>query len=173
MPRKNKKEGVLERRAIVSKLYLQGWYQVDIAAEVGVTQQQVSADLKVLRSQWLESSLRDFDEARDQELFKIDNLEREYWSAWEKSKQDYKKKMTKVKGGIKDPNYVEKTESEVIIFGDKRFLDGVQWCITKRCEILGLNAPIKKEVVKKELPTTEEDLRKELNELNKKLEKLD
>jgi hypothetical protein len=27
--------------------------------------------------------------------------------------------------------------------GDPRFLAGVQWCINKRCEILGLDAPAK------------------------------
>lgn len=147
MARKNKIEGVRERRAKVAKLYLQGWYQADIAKEVGVTQQQVSLDLKALKKEWLASSIRDFDKARDNELFKIDNLEREYWAAWEKSKTDYSKKSIKAKGTKKELNQVEKTDTEVIMIGDKRFMDGIQWCINKRCEILGLDAPKKQELM--------------------------
>ena len=147
MARKNKIEGVRQRRAKVANLYLQGWYQVDIAEKVGVTQQQVSSDLKVLRKEWLASSIRDFDKARDNELFKIDNLEREYWAAWEKSKTDYSKKSIKAKGTKKELNQVEKTDTEVIMIGDKRFMDGIQWCINKRCEILGLDAPKKQELM--------------------------
>lgn len=146
MARKNKIESVLERRVKVAKLYLQGWYQADIAKQVGVTQQQVSSDLKALRKEWLASSIRDFDKARDQELFKIDNLEREYWAAWEKSKTDYSKKSIKAKGTKKELNQVEKTDTEVIMIGNKQFLDGVMTCINKRCEILGLDAPKKQEL---------------------------
>ena len=37
-----------------------GWYQTDIAAEVGISQQQVSHDLKAIRAAWHTSMLQDF-----------------------------------------------------------------------------------------------------------------
>ena len=83
----------------------------------------------------------DINEAKARELAKIDNLETEYWTAWEKSKEDYKQKSTKAKGTGEVAITLEKTTKEVIVYGDPRFLAGIQWCISKRCDIIGIDAP--------------------------------
>jgi len=68
----------------ISGLYLQGWIQVAIANHLAktrpytITRQTISRDIKTIQDRWLASSIRDFDEARAQELAKIDNLERTY-----------------------------------------------------------------------------------------------
>jgi hypothetical protein len=131
-------------RRRVADLYLKGWIQADIAEEVGLNQGTVSRDLKALHKEWLASALVDIDEAKSRELAKIDKLEREYWQAWERSQEDAEtvtKKATETGG-------VERKEGAIVTkgqAGDPRFLAGVQWCIERRCKILGIDAPEKKE----------------------------
>ena len=76
------------RRQQVAAAYLRGEYQADIATRFGISQQQISLDLKTIRAMWLQSAVRDFDAARAEELAKIDAVEAEFWGAWEKSKKD-------------------------------------------------------------------------------------
>lgn len=139
-------------RAEIARLYLQRHTQHEIAAIISgdksrgytLTQQMISRELGIIRKFWLQSALMNFDEAKSEELARIDELERECWNAWRKSQG--KKKETMVKGvelamgeiGRKDVSV--KTWEEV---GEAAFLAGVQWCINKRCEILGLDAPKK------------------------------
>ena len=72
-----------QRRQQVAELYLTGWTQAAIARELSVSQATVSADLKVIRRQWRESGIRDFDEAVAEELSKYQILEREACSGWQ------------------------------------------------------------------------------------------
>lgn len=122
-PARNKKQREYDLQEI-SSLYLQGWFQAKIADHISesrpykITQQTISRDIKTIQERWLASSVRDFDEARAQELAKIDNLEIIYFEQWITS-QD-----------------LEET-------GNPRFLQGIQWCIDRRCKLLGLDAPIK------------------------------
>jgi Homeodomain-like domain len=129
-------------RVEIAALYLQGWTQAEIGAKLGLSRQQIGYDLEAVRREWLQSSLIDFHAKRAQELAKIDHLEQQYWAAWEASKKERQSTTTeqttaaegeRLKAGIRK---VERA-------GDPRFLVGVQWCVTKRCEILGLNAPRK------------------------------
>lgn len=133
----HKHEIVLARRHQVGLLYLQGRYQAEIAQLLSCSQQQVSADLAVLRRLWLASSLRDFDAAKAEELEKIDHLERAYWLGWERSQQARSviqaERQTGEHCGRKR---LRRRESQG---GDPRFLDGVLKCIAQRCDILGLS----------------------------------
>ena len=146
--RRNKKDAVAIRRVEVARMYLQGKWQIDIAMELGVSQGQVSSDLSAIRKEWQKMRIATFEEKLQEELAKVDNLEREYWEAWNDSKKNYKRKATKQSGKTarKKPEYIEQTETEVISMGDPRFLSGIQWCINKRSELLGLNATLKLEL---------------------------
>lgn len=110
-------DGREQRLAAVADLYTRGWSQAKIGQELGVTQQQISYDLKIVRQRWLDSSIRDFDLARAQEIAKIDRIEVELWGAWERSNQEQP--------------------------GDPRYMDGAMKCIHKRCELMGLDEPKK------------------------------
>lgn len=71
----------------VARLYLQEKRsQGEIAEMLGVTQQQVSYDLKALQRQWRESTTRAISEAQAEEIARIDALERTYWDAWVQSR---------------------------------------------------------------------------------------
>ena len=133
----------------ISGLYLRGITQAEIASQLGVSQQQVSYDLKILQRRWLAESVAKIDERKARELAKVDRLEREYWEAWERSKLDAETVTLEKLGALKDGQgqivgtkvkEVKKREGQS---GNPSFLAGVQWCIDKRCEILGLDAPKK------------------------------
>lgn len=136
----------------IASLYLQGTIQVAIADELNkkrpyeITQQTISRDLKTIRKRWLDSSVRDFDEARADELAKIDLLEVTYWQQFEASQEPVIKRKTAKKV---DGKTTEATQEVSLGTGDPRFLQGVQWCIDRRCKLLGLDAPAKNEVTGK------------------------
>ena len=126
----------------ISSMYLQGITQAEIGQRLGVSQPQISYDLRVLRKRWLQSSIVNINEVKAKELARVDHLEREYWEAWEKSKSPIKTKgQKKVDGEV-----VESTVQGETGTGDPRYLSGVQWCINKRCEVLGLDAPSKTDI---------------------------
>ncbi len=128
-----------QRLADVARLYCQGMAQWKIGKELGVTQQQICYDLKIVRQRWLESSIRDFDEARALEVAKIDDAEREFRAAWVRSQHIKKVTSSKTKTGNRDSS-VEDGIREEEQAGDPRFMDGILKCIHMRCELLGLNA---------------------------------
>ena len=135
---------ILAHREQIAARYLRGEYQVEIAAALGISQQQVSYDLKAIRAAWLASAVRDFDALKAQELAKIDAVEREYWLAWERSKKD--KEISVQEGGEVDPQTRKPRIKKVVMrkegrAGNPAFLAGVLTCIERRCAILGLDAP--------------------------------
>lgn len=148
--RKRTKEQRLADRADVARRYLRGEFQVDIAKAISdqrdyaITQQQVSWDLAAIREEWKRSAVRDFDDAKAQELARIDELERTYWHAWERSLEAASKTTQHLNHmgdeGPKPSRAIVETTERV---GDPRFLEGVQHCIDKRIKLLGLNAPDK------------------------------
>ena len=127
-------------------MYLQGITQAEIGQRLGVSQPQISYDLRVLRNRWLQSSIVNINEAKARELARVDHLEREYWEAWERSIGKHQTKTVKARGTKESAESAEQTVKTEDINGDPRYLSGVQWCINKRCEVLGLDAPTKREI---------------------------
>ena len=75
-------------RSSIAALYRSGLNQAAIAAQVGLSQQQVSKELAALQDDWVSSGLRNYDRAIVDALKKIDELELIYWAAWRDSKAD-------------------------------------------------------------------------------------
>jgi hypothetical protein len=96
----------------IAQQYLQGRTQHEIAADLGLSQQQISYDLRMVQGAWIESAIRSFALKRAEEIAKIGQLEHDYWEAWQESKAK-------------------------LIEPDPVFLEGVQWCIKQRCAIYG------------------------------------
>jgi len=141
-PRRSAAQLARDRRRI-AELYLEGWLQADIADEVGISQSTVSNDIGALQRDWLASSLIDFDRAKAREIAKVDKLEREYYAAWRRSCLDAETLKQKgapsdEAGKVKTASIEKTTKGQA---GDPRFLQGVQWCIERRCKILGVDAP--------------------------------
>ncbi len=132
--KRSHKLAIAQRRQKVADLYLQGWPQMEIAAHLGCAQTTVSGDLRRVRQEWRESSVRDFDEARAIELKKIDRVEREAWAAWERSQQPAQSAHT-----TDEPNQRRTRRHVKNQYGDPRFLEQVNKCIGMRCTLLGLS----------------------------------
>jgi len=131
------KEVINYRRQQVAQLYLAGKYQSEIGQLLGVTQQQISQDLKAVQQQWLAASIRDFDTVKSEQLAKIDAVERAAWAAWERSPQPREVTVQEVIDGEQRTNKVSLRKERQV--GDPRFLERIQKCIDQRCDILGLS----------------------------------
>lgn len=148
--------GMRERTiGLTTEYYLQGYGYRKIAQiieeETGVkiTHTTVGKYVRQSLQEWKDERLKKIDDQKAVELQRIDKLEQTYWQAWEKSLEDVKKTKNKQRAVPKASG--EGTEMSVFSadkeiateerLGDPRYLQGVQWCIQKRCEILGIDAP--------------------------------
>ena len=118
-------------------MYLKGATHADIGRALGVSARTAGTYIEEVRLHWLDSALRDYDQAKMEQLAKIDLLERTYWEAWEASRQD---KETIQIDALPKGEWKATSRSEGQT-GNAAFLDGVMKCIDKRCKILGLDAP--------------------------------
>lgn len=132
------RERDLER---TTSLYLKGKTQQEIADELNVSREQIKYDLKVIQERWRNDTTINLDEAKQRELSRIDELERTYWQAWERSLDERTKTRTEKYSG-EDGKGKASIEKETLL-GLPAYLTGIQWCISERCKILGLYAPIK------------------------------
>lgn len=156
MPRRSK----IQREADllqVAQWYCQGLTQLEIGNRLGLTQQQISYDIRLLIARWQASASALIDELKGAELMRINNLEREAWVAFEASKGPQVIEIERIKSAAKlagrgqgrgrqgpgslIPTFLEtRTETGS---GDVAWLRVIQWCISERCKILGLYAPAK------------------------------
>lgn len=121
------------------ELYIQGKTQIQIAEIIGVSQGTISNDLKELQKRWKEKSIQLIDERKAEELAKVDQLERTYWEAWLKSCQ-YQEMSTMLNDKLVT---VLVPLEQATPMGDTKYLAGIQWCIDRRCKMLGVDAPQK------------------------------
>lgn len=146
--RRTKPTELLARRHRVAQLYLQGRTLVEIGSALGVHYATVSRDLEWLRREWLASAVRDFDAARGQELAKIDELERQAWQGWFRSLEARETKTIErdqlAARQAGEMPQVERGKARVRTegqAGNPAYLHQIGWCITKRCELLGIRKP--------------------------------
>lgn len=127
----SQRESDLEK---IAALYLKGKRQSDIAAELDLSQMVISRDLAEIHERWRESTLVSINEAKHRELARIDELERTYWDAWQRSIGERVKTRTEKSADSVAKASVEKEQ----LVGNATFLTGVQWCIEQRCKIFGI-----------------------------------
>ena len=147
-PKRNKQQILLDR-IVISDLYMRGWPQgriaeylsnrsSDLAPSIQYSEDMIKRDLKAVRDGWLESSLRNFDEMRAEQLAKLDAQEAEAWREWKRSCEDYKKKAV----GTSAQGKIDKTETGTQT-GDPRYLTAILSIVERRCRLLGLDLPQK------------------------------
>lgn len=144
---------------LLADLYVKQVSQMEIAKRLGISQGQVSNDLKKLLKRWEESRTYDIDRYKREQLHKIDMIEQEMWECWERSKHTPKTIITKSKSGEighvfnpatarKETQQNEKywkagSTEEMPVGGDMQYMNGIQWCVQERIKILGIYAPKK------------------------------
>lgn len=147
-PKRSKIERQRDKE-IIAELYIKGKRQSEIAEIIGVTQQQISFDLKSIQKDWLKNTAILLDEFKVKELAKLDQLEREAWEAWRRSIGKIETKTIIAKGlkqneeGKISSNLIDQNTRVEEKIGDPRFLDIVIRCVEKRCKLLGLDMPTK------------------------------
>lgn len=148
---------------LITKWYLEGLNHHQISMRLSalrgyeIKRKQISNTVHEIYRRWQLAYLTDFNRLKVRELAKIDKLEAEYIEAWENSKAD---KVALERTQIEDTHGDTKgredgkggggkqaySRTKTITKKEKRdpnavYLEGVRWCIQKRCEIFGLNAP--------------------------------
>lgn len=135
------------RRRKVASLYLRGIWQPEIAGMVGISQSTVSRDLAVVRKWWLEEARADYDAKVAEQLAKIDAVELEAWTEWQKSKgRERTKRAVKKYGKGGKTEKIEETTTTETLLPEARYLEIIHKCIERRCKLLGLDAPERKEI---------------------------
>jgi hypothetical protein len=103
--------------------------------------QQIAYDLKALQRRWQESAQADYAAKQASALAKVDELERAYWEAWERSCQAREvSTQEKVQGGA---GRAEEGRLKAGVRREKRdgnpeFLRGVERCIDMRSSLMGV-----------------------------------
>jgi ParB-like chromosome segregation protein Spo0J len=126
----------------ITALYLRGHTQQQIADQFNLSRQQIGYDIKEIQSRWRTSEVFDFNEAKQRELAQIDQVEREAWAEWERSKTKKLSKSKKIKTGTDEKNgsfneEAEETKEENLL-GDPRYLQIVNECRKDRMKLLGI-----------------------------------
>jgi hypothetical protein len=124
----------------LAKLYLQGVTLTAIAQQMGLARQQISYDLKLIRTRWRESTVVDFNEATNRELERLDLIETENWASWRESKLPLETSTTErvqTAAGQTERARLQKRARP----GDPRYMDAIRWCVDARIRVLGLAAP--------------------------------
>ncbi len=131
----------------VAHLYCAGRRQTEIAAKLGVSQQQVSYDVQRLLREWRAGHRADIDRYVGETLERINRLEAEYWDAWRRSREPGRRTVEERRRSLPRaasaaPNQVSRVAvEEGGERGDPVFLAGVQRCISERSRLLGLGGP--------------------------------
>lgn len=160
---KDYRQAQVVRLDIIAQLYKRGYSYREIREEVmarldlqAYSLQTVHKDVNRLLAEWRETRIENFDHAVQLELERIDEVIKEAWTAWDKSKTDYERKKAKQQGvpgggdGESGEGVVtvkmEQQKEEVICYGDPRYLEVIHKNLTERRKLLGLYSPEKKEV---------------------------
>ena len=160
---KDYRQAQIIRMDIISKLYKRGYSYREMRAEVmarldlqSYSLRTVKKDVERLLAEWREARIDNTDYALQLELERIDDLIKEAWKAWDKSKEDYERKKAKQQGipvGDGERNdggiatvKIEQQSEEVVCYGDPRYLELIHKLLIERRKLLGLYSPEKKEI---------------------------
>lgn len=138
----------IETMHTIAHMYCRGYSIYDISRATGQSIMFVARCLDNVRSMWKEQAILDFNERISYELQKLDHLETMYWEAWERSKLESEVTFAEEEVESEDHGTQRRRSKRTTASppGDPRFLEGVRWCVERRCQLLGLDAPKKSAV---------------------------
>ena len=102
---KDYRQAQIVRLDIIAQLYKRGYSYREIREEVmarlgldAYSLRTVHKDVNTLLEEWRETRIENFDLSVQLELERIDDMIKEAWAAWDKSKTDYERKKAKQQG---------------------------------------------------------------------------
>jgi hypothetical protein len=143
-------QAMVQDKAEAARLLMEGYNVQQIVVKMQETRKYRVTDswiykyIEKMKDEWRLSAQVNIHEVQMKELAKIDNLERTFWEAWYVSWNERKKEYMEQVEGWREKK-VAKIEKEYPL-GDVQYLQGVEWCITQRCKIYGLEAPTKTQI---------------------------
>lgn len=171
--RRQIREGRLE---VIAQLYKRGFTVRAIKAELmkrfdlkALSTATIHRDIQALLNEWRESRLANIDDALQLELTRIDDIVKELWEQWEKSKEDYTRTQRKRKGAPTKNNTansedgsvndttnneggsiktfsIEEQTQQVIGLGNPAYIAEIRQQLSERRKLLGLYAPEKRDL---------------------------
>lgn len=160
--RRQIREGRLE---VIAQLYKRGFTVRAIKAELmkrfdlkAISTATIHRDIQALLNEWRESRLANIDDALQLELTRIDDIVKELWEQWEKSKEDYTRTQRKRKGAPTKNNTannedgsiktfsIEEQTQQVIGLGNPAYIAEIRQQLSERRKLLGLYAPEKRDL---------------------------
>ena len=142
-PKRTKFE-IEDNRRDITRLYLRGKTQAEIAKELEISRAMVAYDLGAIQNRWKRETVRDLDADKVQELEKLAELERTYWAAWDASLERMEATATE-RTEDHDGASTKATVKREPRYGNPAYLQGVMRCIERRAKLLGLDAPVRQE----------------------------
>lgn len=163
---KDYRQAQIVRLDVLAQLYKRGYSYREMREEVmarldlqAYSLETVHRDVKKLLDEWRKTRLENIDEAVQLELERLNEIVREAWTAWEKSKLDGQRNSER-QVGVPNPESeggdsgqasvitvkLERTSADVVNCGDPRYLEIIHKALCERRKLLGLYAPEKREV---------------------------
>jgi hypothetical protein len=127
-----------QRRAKVATLYVRGYTQRQISEVLETTQQNISRDLKALRTEWAKNRYDSMTDEANKRLAELGETKRQAWNAWEVSKEDGWKVATEIVTDEVTGKIVRTIKKQIPAFA---YLLVVLRCIDSECKLLGLEPP--------------------------------
>lgn len=159
---KGRRQAKEARLHIVAELYKKGYTIRAIRAEVmqrldlpTYSTQTTHKDVQFLLAEWRDSRLKDISDCLELELARIDDIVRELWGEWSKSKEGYDRKTLKRKGAPKKTSSdseglqtlsVEEQTTTIQALGDVSYIAEIRQQLVERRKLLGLYAPEKRTI---------------------------
>jgi hypothetical protein len=146
-------EEIERDRTLLARMYVRGKSQHEMRLSLNsmypdrpLSGSTINQDLQAIRNAWLNSTLVDFNEAKSKELARLDELEREAWLAWERSKDkhiriEYEVADNQVAFSVDKIANVHGEKKHKVIeatVGDIKYLEMVERSVKMRCDIFGL-----------------------------------
>lgn len=127
-------------KSSISDLYMKGysgiamekWFELN--SPLYISSVSIVRYTKEILQEWHNARVQDVDAAITAEMMKLQKIEQEAWSSWEKSKGI---KTKKIRTSLPNGGVTESVE-EVDSVGDAKYLDIIRGCISERLKRLDL-----------------------------------
>lgn len=140
----------MTRKRRATEMYLMGYNQQEIAAEMGVDQTTVSRCLSEVKKEWKQDSLRDMDEKMQQEIATIEHNKKLAIEAYIRScgvelTETEQTRIRDTPDGSLTETLTKIVKTQKV--GDPRFLAEIRSCIELKAKLTGMLKEEKKTVV--------------------------
>lgn len=160
---KDYRQAQIARLEIIASLYKRGYSFREMRSEVmrrldlaSYSLETVHKDVCRLLEEWKEQRISKVEQIVQLELQRNDDIIKEAWKAWDKSKTDYERKKAKHQGlptktedqseGEIATIKIEQSKELVVRQGNPRFLEIILKAQERNAKLLGYDSPIKIDV---------------------------